>query len=55
MERENSLRARPGWRAAGPCFILLGLITLLLLPATARGGNPVAPLRFPHTRLRGRI
>ena len=30
--REPSLR-----RAAGPGFILLGLITLLLLPATARG------------------
>ena len=39
--REPSLR-----RAAGPGFILLGLITLLLLPATARGhsgGGPGVP------------
>lgn len=32
MCREQSV-----WGAAGPGFILLGLITLLLLPATARG------------------
>jgi hypothetical protein len=31
------------WRAAGPCFILLGLITLLLLPATARGQSAWRP------------
>jgi hypothetical protein len=39
--REPSLR-----RAAGPGFILLGLITLLLLPATSRGqsgGGPGVP------------
>ena len=31
------------WRAAGPGFILLGLITLLLLPATARGQSGWGP------------
>jgi hypothetical protein len=43
--REPSLR-----RAAGPGFILLGLITLLLLPATARGqsgGGPGVPPSSP--------
>jgi hypothetical protein len=36
--REPSVR-----RAAGPGFILLGLITLLLLPATARGQSGEGP------------
>ena len=30
-------REKPAWLAAGPRFILLGLIALLLLPALARG------------------
>ena len=41
MCREQSI-----WGAAGPGFILLGLITLLLLPAAARGqseGGPGVP------------
>ena len=38
MCREQSV-----WRAAGPSFILLGLITLLLLPATARGQSGWGP------------
>jgi hypothetical protein len=44
MCREQSV-----WRAAGPSFILLGLITLLLLPAAVRGqsgGGPGVP-QFP--------
>jgi len=34
---------KPAWRAAGPRFILLGLITLLLLPAPARGQSGWPP------------
>jgi hypothetical protein len=36
-------REKPAWRAAGPRFILLGLITLLLLPAPARGQSEWPP------------
>jgi hypothetical protein len=36
-------RKPPRWRAAGPCCILLGLITLWLLPATARGKSGWGP------------
>ena len=43
MCREQSV-----WGAAGPGFILLGLITLLLLPATARGQSGGGP-GFPHS------
>ena len=38
MCREQSV-----WRAAGLSFILLGFITLLLLPATARGQSGWGP------------
>jgi hypothetical protein len=36
-------RERSEWRAAGPWLIFLGLITLLLLPATARGQSGWGP------------
>ena len=36
------------WRAAGPGFILLGLITLLLLPAPARGQSAWGPASGFH-------
>ncbi len=53
MCREQSL-----WGAAGPGFILLGLITLLLLPATARGqsggGPDVSPLSPPGAAVASR-
>jgi hypothetical protein len=35
--------AKPAWRAVGPRFILLGLITLLLLPAPAPGQSGWPP------------
>ena len=34
---------KPAWRAAGPRLILLGLVTLLLLPAPARGQSGWPP------------
>jgi hypothetical protein len=40
-------RAKPAWLAAGPCFILLGLIALLLLAAPARGQD-----LWPHENLK---
>lgn len=41
---------KPAWKAVGPRFILLGLITLWLLPAPARGqsGWPAGVLQTSH-------
>lgn len=43
---------KPAWLAAGPWFMLLGLIALLLLPALARGQS-AWPSGVPPTSLPG--